>query len=130
MPLNMELFFTGSNVAAVGGAWPVMGFTSHQQVHGGPSGRSARTTPPSHTPEVPPKWASRSTWFGWVFTENADLSFCVLVTNSPRRAKLGRRAPRDALGQHPSADPRRWRPAGGPVAGAGLAVCSPAASGI
>jgi hypothetical protein len=25
--------------------------------------------------------------------------------------------PRDALGRHPSADPRRWRPAGGPVPG-------------
>jgi hypothetical protein len=33
MPLNMELSFAHSNnVAAVGGAWPVMGFTSHQQV--------------------------------------------------------------------------------------------------
>jgi hypothetical protein len=29
-------------------------------------------------------------------------------------------APRDALGRHPSADPRRWRTAGGPVAGAQL----------
>ncbi len=28
--------------------------------------------------------------------------------------------PRDALGRHPSADPRRWRPAGGSVAGAQL----------
>jgi hypothetical protein len=47
----------------------------------------------------------------------------------PRQA--GRRAPRDAaLGRHPSADPRRWHPAGGAVAGAGLAVCPPTASGI
>lgn len=29
-------------------------------------------------------------------------------------------APRDALGRHPSAGPRRWRTAGGPVAGAQL----------
>jgi hypothetical protein len=33
MPLNMKLSFaySYSNVAAVEGAWPVMGFTSHQQ---------------------------------------------------------------------------------------------------
>jgi hypothetical protein len=30
MPLNMELPFAHSNVAAVEGAGPVMGFTSHQ----------------------------------------------------------------------------------------------------
>jgi hypothetical protein len=29
MPLNMKLSFVHSNVAAVEGAWPVMGFTSH-----------------------------------------------------------------------------------------------------
>jgi hypothetical protein len=58
------------------------------------------------------------------------MSFCVLVAISPRRAKLGGRDPRDALGRHTPADPRRWRPAGGPVAGAGLAVCPPAASGM
>jgi hypothetical protein len=36
--------------------------------------------------------------------------------------QLGVCAPRDALGRHPSAGdpPRRWRPAGGPVAGAQL----------
>jgi hypothetical protein len=39
MPLNMKLSFVHSNVAAVEGAWPVMGFTSHQQMHGEPSGR-------------------------------------------------------------------------------------------
>jgi hypothetical protein len=42
MPLNMELSFAHSDVAAVEGAWPVMGFASHQQMHGGPSpGRTA-----------------------------------------------------------------------------------------
>jgi hypothetical protein len=56
MPLNMELPFAHSNVAAVEGAWPVMGFTSHQQIHGGPPGRivgcshfsrgEKKTTPP------------------------------------------------------------------------------------
>jgi hypothetical protein len=40
MPLNMKLSFDHSNVAAMGGAWPVMGFTSHQQMHGEPSGRN------------------------------------------------------------------------------------------
>jgi hypothetical protein len=32
--------------------------------------------------------------------------------------QVGGCAPRDALGQHPSVDPRRWRTAGGPGAGA------------
>jgi hypothetical protein len=37
MPLNMKLSFAHSNGAEpVEGAWPVMGFASHQQVHGGP----------------------------------------------------------------------------------------------
>jgi hypothetical protein len=35
----MELSFAHSNVAAVGGAWPVMGLSSHQQMHAGPSDR-------------------------------------------------------------------------------------------
>jgi hypothetical protein len=37
---------------------------------------------------------------------------------APRPRQVGVCAPRDALGRNPSADPRRWRPAGGPVAGA------------
>mgnify|MGYP006155091983 CR=1 FL=1 len=36
----------------------------------------------------------------------------------PRR--VGGFVPRDALGRHPSPGPRRWRTAGGPVAGAQL----------
>jgi hypothetical protein len=36
--------------------------------------------------------------------------------------QVGGYAPRNALGRHPSADPRRWRPAGGPVAGAQLDI--------
>jgi hypothetical protein len=45
--------------------------------------------------------------------------------------QVGGRSPRDAPDRHPSADPRRWRTAGGLVAGAGyLAVCPPTASGI
>jgi hypothetical protein len=47
---------------------------------------------------------------------------------APPRQVGGGRSPRDAPGRHPSADLRRWRPAGGPVAGAGLAVFPPAAS--
>jgi hypothetical protein len=69
-----------------------------------------------------PKRGSRSTWFGRASQLEIGLSSCVLVAISPHRAKLGGRAPRDAPGRHPSADPRRWRPAGGTVAGAGLAV--------
>jgi hypothetical protein len=114
-----------------------MGFTSHQQVHGGPSGRivgcshfshqhyggrSARTTPPSHTPEIAPKWASGSTWFGKGPQESAGLSSCVLVAISPRRAKWGSGGVCPAGCARPTplpADPRRWRTAGGgPVAGA------------
>jgi hypothetical protein len=36
--------------------------------------------------------------------------------------QVGGRDPRDALGRHPSAGPRRWPPAGGPVAGAQLGI--------
>jgi hypothetical protein len=67
MPLNMKPPFAHSNVAAVEGAWPVMGFTSHQQMHCEPPSRSycwvlsllspaplrsVRTTPPLRTPEI------------------------------------------------------------------------------
>jgi hypothetical protein len=50
-----------------------------------------------------------------------SLGFCVsFLSNffiSPRR-QGGGRGPWDALDRHPFADPRRWRPAGGPVPGA------------
>jgi hypothetical protein len=36
--------------------------------------------------------------------------------------QVGGFAPRDALGRHPNADPRRWRTAGGAVSGAQLGV--------
>ena len=54
--------------------------------------------------------------------ESAGLSSCVLLGGylAPPR-QVGGFAPRDALARHPSADPRRWRTAGGPVAGAQLA---------
>jgi hypothetical protein len=84
MPLNMKLSFAHSNVAAVEGAWPVMGFTSHQHMHGGPSGRVVQVLPHSplasrhsHTSEIAPKWASGSTWFGWVFIESAGAGLLV-----------------------------------------------------
>jgi hypothetical protein len=66
-----------------------------------------------------------------IHRESAGLSeFLCLGGYLTLPRQVGGRAPRDALGRHPSADPRRWRPAGGPVAGAGLAVCPPTASGI
>ena len=36
--------------------------------------------------------------------------------------QVGGFVPRDVLGRHPSAEPRRWRTAGGPVAGAQLGI--------
>jgi hypothetical protein len=115
----------------------VMGFTSHQQMYGGPADRVVecfhfsrqhcgdRPAPrrrPSHKSEVAPKWASGSTWFGWVFTESAGLSFCVLVAISPRRAKLGGGWPCPARGVRsvdtpPPTPAAGRRPPGGPVAG-------------
>jgi hypothetical protein len=103
----------------------------------------------SHTSEIAPKWASGSTpWFGKGSQESAGLSFCVLLTiyiepetqlerigsacglgASPTpdllrpaapSKQVGGFVPRDALGRYLSADPRRWPPAGGPVAGARL----------
>jgi hypothetical protein len=77
-----------------------------------------------------PKRASRSTWFGKVQLE-IGLSSCALVAISRRRAKLGG-VPRGMgpAGTPPPVAPHRWRPASGPVAGAGLAVFPPAASVI
>jgi hypothetical protein len=83
---------------------------------------SVRTTPPSHTSEIAPKWASGSIWFGKSSQESAGLSFCVLVTISPRRAKLGALPRGMRSADTPPAGPRRWRPAGGPVTGAQLGI--------
>jgi hypothetical protein len=71
--------------------------------------------PPSHTPVIAPKWASGSTWFGWVFTESAGLSFCVLVAISPRRAKLG--GVRAMRTMRPADTPPPTPAAGAPPAG-------------
>jgi hypothetical protein len=76
---------------------------------------SVRTTPPSHTSEVAPKWASGSTWFGKGKCWSEFLCLGGYLT-PPRQ--VGGCAPWDALGRRPPADPRRWTPAGGPVAGA------------
>jgi hypothetical protein len=48
------------------------------------------------------------------------LFYFICYLAPPRR--VGGRDPRDALGRHPSADPLRWRPASGPVAGARLGI--------
>jgi hypothetical protein len=58
----------------------------------------------------------------------AFFDFIYYLARPPRQ--VGGRDPRDALGRHPSAGPHRWRPASGPVAGANLAVCPPAAGVI
>jgi hypothetical protein len=87
---------------------------------------SVRTTPPSHTPEVlrsGPAGARGSAGYrSWELVCGLRRS-CVLVggyLNLAPPHQVGRRVLRDALGRHPSVDPRRWRPAGGPVTGAGL----------
>jgi hypothetical protein len=54
--------------------------------------------------------------------------YLIAISNLAPPRQVGGRDPRDALGRCPSADPRRWRPASGPVAEADLAVCPPAAS--
>jgi hypothetical protein len=81
-----------------------------------------------------PKRVSQSTWFSKVLQSEIGLGSCVLVDTSPRRAKFGgvSRGMRSAgtppppHPPHPptpaAADPRRWHPAGGPVAGAGLGM--------
>jgi hypothetical protein len=84
--------------------------------------RSVRTTPPPHTSEElrsGPAGARGSTGYrSWKLV----LSSYVLLTTLPRRAKLGGvpRGMRPA--GTPPADPRRCRPAGGPVAGADLGI--------
>jgi hypothetical protein len=134
MPLNMELPFAHSNVAAVDGACPVMGFTSHQQMHGGePPGRVVGC---SHFPRhhygdrsAPRRrntnWASGSTWFGWVFTgskcwsEFLCLGGYLELLTSPRRAKWGGGVPAPpARGVRPADTPPPTPPAAGaPPAG-------------
>jgi hypothetical protein len=47
---------------------------------------------------------------------------CLGCYLAPPRQVGGGASPRDALGRHLSADPRRWRPTGGPVAGAQLGI--------
>jgi hypothetical protein len=72
-----------------------------------------------------PKRASGSTWSGRVSQLGIGLSSCVLVggyLNPAPPHQVGGRVLRDALGRHPSVDPRRWRPAGGPVTGVGLGI--------
>jgi hypothetical protein len=59
--------------------------------------------------------------------EFLSLFYFICYLAPPR--EVGGCGPRDALGRHPSDDPRRLRPVSGPVAGADLAVCPPTASG-
>jgi hypothetical protein len=102
MPLNTKLSFAHSNAAAVEGAWPVMGFSSHQQMHAEPPGRivvglgtptslaSIMVVGPHHTAAThageAPKRASGSTWFGRASQLEIGLSFYVLVAISPPRS--------------------------------------------
>jgi hypothetical protein len=104
-------------------------------MHAGPSGRIAGCSHFSrqhHRAAATyvggaPKRASGSTWFGRAFTVGICSGFLCLGGYVAPPRQVGGRAPRDALGRRPSADPRRWRLAGGPVAGADFAVFPPAA---
>jgi hypothetical protein len=140
--------------------WPVMGFTSHQQMHGANLQvvlllLGARPTSLASIMVIGPHHATATHAGGSSEVGHqrdhmvrqgllphrevlAGLSSPVSwwLSRSATPSWLGGRSPRGAPGRHPSADPRRWRPAGGPagpwpLAGAGLAVCPPAAaSGI
>ena len=72
--------------------------------------------------EASGKWASGSTWsmvrLG-IHRKCWSEFLCLGDYLTPPR-QVGGRAPRGALGRHPSAGPRRWRAAGGPVAGGQL----------
>jgi hypothetical protein len=56
------------------------------------------------------------------FTRKCWSEFMCLGDYLAPPRQVGGGSPRDALGRHPPADPRRWRPAGGPVAGAQLGI--------
>ena len=90
-----------------------MGFTSHQQMHGEPSGRNVEC---SHFSRQ--HYGGRSAGKG--SQESAGPEFLCLGDYLAPPRQVGGFVPRDALGRNPSADPRRWRTAGGPVAGAQL----------
>jgi hypothetical protein len=125
MPLNMKPPFAHSNVAAVEGAWPVMGFTSHQPMHGEPPGRIVEC---SHFPRQQHGGSSevgqREHMVRQGFTGRCWSEFLCLggYLAPSRQVGVEGFAPRDSLGRRPSADPRRWCPAGGPVAGANLST--------
>jgi hypothetical protein len=111
-----------------------MGFTSHQQVHGEPSGRiidlSAPTSLASIMHMVIGPYNAAVTHVGGSSevgqrehmarqgpTGKCWSEFLCLGGYLAPPRQVGESGPRDALGRRPSADPRRWRTAGGPVAG-------------
>ena len=133
MPLNMKLSFAHSNVAAVEGAWPVMGFSSHQQMQpcwafGSCCWVLLRpllspalwwpvcTTPPSHTSEELRSGPAGAHGSGG---HRSWKLVCARAKLLGGACTAGCARPADAA---PSADPRRWRPACGPVAGAHLGI--------
>jgi hypothetical protein len=140
MPLNMKLSFAHSNVAAVEGAWPVMGFTSHQQMHGGPSVRSycwvlPRTSlssimviGPHHAAVTHVGGSSevgqREHMVRLGIHRKCWSEFLCLGSYLPPPRQVGGFAPRDALGRPPPPPTPAggWRTAGGPVAGAQLGM--------
>jgi hypothetical protein len=97
---------------------PVMGFSSHQQMHAGPSGRivecshfsrqhyGGRSAPRRRHIRRRSSEAGQREHMVWQgITGGSDgLSFCVLVATSPHRARLGGvpRARDARLGRHPS----------------------------
>jgi hypothetical protein len=110
-----------------------MGFTSHQQMHGEPLGRNvdrslasimvigphhAAVTHVGDSSEV----GQREHMVRQGFPRKCWSEFLCLGGYLAPPRQVGGFVPRDALGRRPSADPRRWRTAGGPVAGAQLGI--------
>jgi hypothetical protein len=109
----------------------VVGFTSHQQMHGEPPGRIAEFTTSLASTMVIVLHHAAVTHVGdssevgqrehmvrlGIHRKCWSEFLCLGGDPAPPR-QVGGCTPRDALGRHSPADPRRWRPAGGPVEGA------------
>ena len=102
-----------------------MGFTSHQQMSAATSLDSIMVIGPhhaavTHVGDSSEVGRQREHMVRQGFTGKCWSEFLCLGGYLAPPRQVGGFVPRGALGRHPSAGPRRWRPAGGPVAGAHL----------